>query len=195
MNPYNEKYILASASPRRSELLSQVGLEFRVEVADCDEETRESDPARMVQELALRKAMAVAEKHPEEIVIGADTVVVYEDEIMGKPADEKEALDMLMYLSGRTHMVMTGVAIVCKNRGIERVFAELTQVSMYENDRDLLKRYIASGEPMDKAGSYGIQGRGAILVRSISGDYNNVVGLPVSALFRELSEIQGSMES
>jgi septum formation protein len=90
---------------------------------------------------------------------------------------------------------MTGVAIVCKNRGIERVFAELTQVSMYENDRDLLKRYIASGEPMDKAGSYGIQGRGAILVRSISGDYNNVVGLPVSALFRELSEIQGSMES
>ena len=195
MNPYNEKYILASASPRRSELLCQVGLEFRVEVADCDEETRESDPARMVQELALRKAMAVAEKHPEEIVIGADTVVVYEDEIMGKPADEKEALDMLMYLSGRTHMVMTGVAIVCKNRGIERVFAELTQVSMYENDRDLLKRYIASGEPMDKAGSYGIQGRGAILVRSISGDYNNVVGLPVSALFRELSEIQGSMES
>ena len=195
MNPYNEKYILASASPRRSELLSQVGLEFRVEVADCDEETRESDPARMVQELALRKAMAVAEKHPEEIVIGADTVVVYEDEIMGKPADEKEALDMLMYLSGRTHMVMTGVAIVCKNRGIERVFAELTQVSMYENDRDLLKRYIASGEPMDKAGSYGIQGRGAILVRSISGDYNNVVGLPVSALFRELSEIQGSLES
>ena len=189
MNPFDEHFILASASPRRRELLAQIGLDFTVEVADCNENTSETDPARMVQELALRKANAVAEKHPDEIVIGADTVVVYEDEIMGKPADEKEALDMLMYLSGRTHAVLTGVSIICKNRGIERKFVELTQVSMYENDRDLLKKYIATGEPMDKAGAYGIQGRGAILVRSISGDYNNVVGLPVASVFRELSTI------
>ncbi|MCR5452084.1 MAG: Maf family protein [Lachnospiraceae bacterium] len=189
MNPFEEHFILASASPRRSELLKQIGLDFTVEVSECDENINEDDPVKMVEALSFRKASAVSDKHKDAIVIGADTVVAYENEILGKPEDEKEALDMLMFLSDRTHIVCTGVSVISPLRGIYHTFSEVTEVTMYENDRDLLKKYISTKEPLDKAGAYGIQGRGAILVSQINGDYNNVVGLPVSRLFRELIKL------
>ena len=121
-------------------------------------------------------------------MLGADTIVVYDGEILGKPVDENEALDMLMLLSGRRHEVYTGVSLLWEAGGEERqkTFSCQTSVYMYENDRDFLKRYIATGEPLDKAGAYGIQGMGALLVERIDGDYNNVVGLPLSRVVADM---------
>ncbi|SCW73294.1 septum formation protein [Lachnospiraceae bacterium C10] len=184
--------ILASASPRRSELLKQTGLTFTVDVSDADENCDATDPEQYVIELSRRKASAVAPKHPNHLIIGADTVVVYDDEILGKPKDEKEALDMLMYLSGRTHQVVTGVTLLrTSDSGIllSKTFAEVTNVTMYKNDRYFLQRYIDTKEPMDKAGAYGIQGMGALLVEKIEGDYNTVVGLPLARVCRELADL------
>ncbi len=184
--------VLASASPRRSELLTQSGLSFSVDVSDSDENCDATDPQAYVMELSKRKATAVCEKHPNSLIIGADTIVVYDDEILGKPKDEKEALDMLMYLSGRTHRVMTGVTLLrTSDTGIllHKTFVEITNVTMYQNDRDFLQRYIQTKEPMDKAGAYGIQGMGALLVEKIEGDYNTVVGLPLARVCRELADL------
>jgi septum formation protein len=180
--------VLASGSPRRKELLEQVGLTFSIDVADVDENLEEDRPASLVEQLSRKKALAVLQRHPGAIVLGADTVVAYEDEILGKPKDEADALNMLSMLAGRVHHVYTGVTICSMEEGqpVMDTFHVCTKVSMYDTPRDLLEAYIRTGEPMDKAGAYGIQGMGAVLVKEIEGDYNNVVGLPVSEVFRRL---------
>lgn len=182
------KYILASASPRRRELLARTGLEFTVIPSNVKETITESKPSDIVMELSRQKAMDVWKHHADtdDVVIGADTIVVYRDEILGKPADEAEALDMLSMLADRTHQVYTGVTII---RGTKiHTFHECTDVTFYPIYREDLLRYIATGDPLDKAGAYGIQGDFSIHVKCIRGDYNNVVGLPIGRLYQELKE-------
>ncbi|MCL2195061.1 MAG: Maf family protein [Oscillospiraceae bacterium] len=182
--------ILASASPRRHELLTAAGFSFTVYAPDIDETiapgVRPKDAAR---ELACQKAAAVAALYPGACVIAADTIVVVDGEILGKPADEADAARMLRQLSEREHTVITGV---CMQKDTRRVaFAEQTQVQFYPLTDDEIARYVATGEPMDKAGAYGIQGRGAVLVKGIVGDFYNVMGLPTSAI-RHLQSLQDS---
>lgn len=183
------KYILASASPRRKELLARTGLAFTVIPSTITETITESAPPAIVKELARQKAMDVWKRcaNRDDVVIGADTIVVYKDEILGKPADESEALDMLSMLSDRTHQVYTGVSIIQETTS--NTFFECTQVTFYPISREDLLRYIATGDPLDKAGAYGIQGDFSIHVKSIQGDYNNVVGLPVGRLYQELKKL------
>lgn len=183
------KYILASASPRRKELLARTGLHFTVIPSNVPETITESVPSDIVMELARQKAMDVWKNHADmpDVVIGADTIVVYKDEILGKPADESEALDMLSMLADRTHQVYTGVSII-QGTSIH-TFYECTHVTLYPIDRQDLLRYIATGDPLDKAGAYGIQGDFSIHVKSIQGDYNNVVGLPIARLYQELKKL------
>lgn len=178
--------ILASGSPRRRELLGIAGLEFEVIVADIEEKIPEgATPQEAVMSLAMQKAEAVAVQYPESTVIGADTVVVCDGKILGKPKDESDAFDMLKSLSGRIHTVCTGAAII---RGSEtKNFCEVTEVEFHELTDDEIRAYVKTGEPMDKAGAYGIQGKGCVLVKRINGDYFNVVGLPVSRVYRELN--------
>ncbi len=182
------KYILASASPRRKELLARTGIPFTVIPSRIPETITESEPSAIVMELASQKAMDVWKNHADmdDVVIGADTIVVYKDEILGKPADESEALDMLSMLADRTHQVYTGVSII---HGAQiNTFYECTQVTLYPIYREDLLRYIATGDPLDKAGAYGIQGDFSIHVKSIQGEYNNVVGLPIGRLYQELRD-------
>ena len=197
--------ILASASPRRKALLEQIGMEFEICPAKGEEVITESRPDAVVSELSRQKAEEVAagvltynEQHPDLatpqdiLVIGADTVVAYGDEIFGKPKDEADAGRMLTLLQGNTHSVYTGITLVFidkSGRTGEYCFFEKTDVTMYPMDEDEINRYIATGEPMDKAGSYGIQGRCAIYIKQIEGDYNNVVGLPVARLYQELRRV------
>lgn len=197
--------ILASGSPRRKELLEQLGLCFEVCPAVGGEHTQQTHPKRVVMELASGKAREVAgriraygdahkrETSPQDIlVIGADTVVSVCGQILGKPKDEEDAFRMLSLLSGKTHEVYTGVALVfleTSGRAGEHLFYEKTSVQMSRMDDTEIRNYIATGEPMDKAGAYGIQGKCAVYIDGIEGDYNNVVGLPVAALYRELKKI------
>ncbi len=201
--------ILASASPRRRELLEQAGWEFEICPARGEEVITKELPEEIVVELAGQKAREVAAmvrayqgRHadlmiPQDIlVIGADTVVSCPDggveKILGKPGDSQDAHRMLAMLSGKTHAVYTGVAFVflssCGRAG-EHLFYEKTDVSVRALDEEEIRRYIATGEPMDKAGAYGIQGKFAIYIDKIAGDYNNVVGLPVAAVYRELKKL------
>ena len=179
--------ILASASPRRSELMTLAGFRFDVICADIDEIVPEKAmPQEVVMSLALQKAQAVAKDHRKSAVVGSDTVVALDGKILGKPRSEKEAVEMLRSLSGRIHKVYTGVAIICGEKVTS--FFEETEVEFYPlTDQEILD-YVATGEPMDKAGAYGIQGRGAVLVKRINGDYFNVMGLPISKVYRELKD-------
>lgn len=179
--------ILASASPRRSELMTLAGFRFDVVCADIDEIVPEKAlPQEVVMSLALQKAQAVAKDHRKSAVVGSDTVVALDGKILGKPRSEKEAAEMLRSLSGRIHKVYTGVAIVFGEKVTS--FFEETEVEFYTlTDQEILD-YVATGEPMDKAGAYGIQGRGAVLVKRINGDYFNVMGLPISKVYRELKD-------
>ena len=179
------KIVLASSSPRRRELLTQAGVEYIVDPASIDEVTSETLPAKVVEDLSRQKALAVAANHKGEIVLAADTVVAFDDKILGKPKDEEDAFNMLTELSGRVHQVYTGVTIVDEDGNV-KTFSECTKVSMYNNSPETIRSYIASKEPMDKAGAYGIQGLGAVLVQGIEGDYNNVVGLPLARVYRVL---------
>lgn len=197
--------ILASASPRRRELLEQIGLDFVVCPARGKEVINSRIPNEVVMELSCQKAEEVASmikvygKEHEELmtpqdlmVIGADTVVSVEGQILGKPRDEADAARMLSLLSGREHEVYTGVALVfldSSQRAGKHVFYEKTSVFMKDMSEREIQRYIATGEPMDKAGAYGIQGKCAIFVDKIDGDYNNVVGLPLAAIYRELRKL------
>lgn len=184
--------ILASASPRRRELLAQAGLAFEVVPSGWEESAPAGfSPQQRVQALARGKAQDVARLHPQDVVIGADTLVFLDGEPLGKPHSQKEAADMLARLSGRTHQVMTGVCILAPG-GKEICFAAETEVTFYPLGEEEIAAYIATGEPMDKAGAYGIQGRGAVLVRSICGDYNNVVGLPLAETVRALRELNAA---
>ncbi len=179
------KLILASASPRRRELLSLTGLPFTVMAGNGEEIISTEDPARAVSELSRQKAEAVLLRAEDgDTVIGADTVVALDGRILGKPADKADAFRMLRMLQGRDHAVYTGVTILKKNSGTAPVtFAERTAVHVLPMSDEEIRAYIATGEPMDKAGAYGIQGRFAVYVAGIEGDYQNVVGLPVSRLY------------
>lgn len=183
-----KKIILASASPRRKEILEQMGLSFTVIPARGEEHPVCTRPAEVVKELALKKAEEVAASLEEPaLVIGSDTVVAYQEEILGKPRDEADAFRMLKLLQGAEHTVYTGVAAVDTQSGRTAVhFASETEVSMYPMPEEWIWEYIRSGEPMDKAGAYGIQGLGSMLVQGIRGDYFNVMGLPVCAFGQAL---------
>lgn len=183
--------ILGSASPRRRELLAQIGFEFEVITSDAKEESFEASPSKMVRELSANKAWAVwemlsEEKRLESIVIGADTIVYSDGEVLGKPADTEDAFNMIKRIAGRTHSVFTGVTVISKETVIS--FAEETKVSVYPMTDDEIMAYINRGTCMDKAGSYGIQNEFAAYVKGIEGDYNNVVGLPVARLYQEMKK-------
>lgn len=186
--------ILASQSPRRQELIANITPSFRVIVSQAEEKLPEGiAPEEAPVYLAGIKAEAVAAAHPDEVVIGADTVVILDGEILGKPRDQADAERMLRALSGREHTVITGCAICGFGRRV--TFSEQTRVTFYPlSDREIAA-YIATGEPFDKAGAYGIQGKGCVLVQRIEGDFFNVVGLPVAKLKRELEAFDTSLSS
>ena len=184
-----DRIILASQSPRRKYLLEKAGLVFEVMPSHVDENTIGlSTPAHYVKELAEAKAQEIAEKHPHSWIIGADTIVMIDDRILGKPASEDEARSMLRQLSGRVHQVYTGVCICCITRGRSWSQAVVTDVRFKHLTDAEINWYIQSGEPFDKAGAYAIQGLGTFLVRRISGSYTNVVGLPVCEVIEYLIE-------
>jgi len=181
--------ILASQSPRRKELLQQMGLRgFKIDAPDVDETIEGNlSPGQIVEELSLRKALAVAEEADEDdLIIAADTVVALEGAVLGKPEDEGSAFSMLSALSGNRHYVYTGVTVLCGERVVTQ--HEVTTVTFRELEAEEISNYIATGEPMDKAGAYGIQGLGALLVSGINGDYFNVMGLPIYRLGRILAD-------
>lgn len=182
------RFILASQSPRRDEILNEVGLEHIVMPSFAEENISKSiPPEKYVMELALLKGADVAKKAKKgDYVISADTVVVFENEIMGKPKDFEDALSMLMKLSGKSHRVLTGYCVIDCGSGNSAVRYEETIVKFCDFDEKTAKKYIRRGESMDKAGAYGIQGKGRLLVEKIDGDYFNVVGLPVCALAKML---------
>lgn len=179
--------ILASQSPRRQELLRLFGIPFRVQVADIDETMDENkSPFDEVARVSKAKAAAVAHNE-EDVVIAADTIVVCEGKIMGKPHSQQEAKQMLRLLSGRDHQVMTGVTVL--RRENVQVFTEVTDLHFRPLTEKEIERYVLSGEPMDKAGAYGIQGGAALFCEKMSGDYYNVMGLPVCRLGQVLKEL------
>ena len=222
----NKKIILASASPRRRELLTQIGLDFDVVVSETEEKITSTEPAKVVEELSAQKAEAVWEKlcsmtasqgsvtnaerldegsevfEPEQtsgettmtdtLVLGADTVVACDGKILGKPADTEAAAAMLTMLQGRGHEVYTGVTILYEENGERKTltFHEKTTVHFYPMTDAQIREYVATGDPMDKAGAYGIQGLCARYISGIAGDYNNVVGLPVGRVYQELHGLQ-----
>ena len=185
-----QKIVLASGSPRRRELMHQMGLDdFEILPAKGEENAPEAlTPAQLVEQLALQKAREVAALRPDCAVIGADTVVALGDEVLGKPESEARAKEMLRALSGRHHQVYTGVSLIMAKGGQvhTRTFFEATDVTFYPISKEDLRSYTETGDSLDKAGAYGIQGPFAIHVKCIRGDYNNVVGLPVSRLYQEL---------
>lgn len=179
------RFILASQSPRRQELIGYILSEYEVIVSDAQEILPDGiAPEDVPAYLAGIKAQTVASEHPDDVVIGADTVVILDDQVLGKPKDEDDAFHMLRALSGKAHTVITGCAII--QNGRMTTFADHTRVEFYPlSDREILD-YIATGEPFDKAGAYGIQGKGSVLVKCIEGDFFNVMGLPVARLKREM---------
>ena len=204
--------VLASASPRRQELLRNAGISFITEAADVDETPLPGEAARTCAErLAREKAITISRRHPHEFVLGADTVVVVDQQILNKPMDEADAARMLQLLSGRTHQVITGVCLVtpldgnrsCDAKGNPRlaqsyqtvsrenrelkIASETTLVTMDQISEQDIREYISTGEPMDKAGAYAIQGRASRWIPRIEGDYTNVVGLPVALVYRMLN--------
>ena len=204
------KYVLASGSPRRKELLTQVGLEFEIQAAQGEEFTTKKLPWEIVEELSAQKASEVASKYnvnldEKAVIIGADTIVAYGDEIMGKPKDKEDAVRMLTTLQNNVHQVYTGVTLIIANTGEKITFHEKTDVYMYPMSLSQIEAYVDTGEPMDKAGDticntqypwegkaggYGIQDAfGKKYIKGISGDYYNVVGLPVSRLYQELVKL------
>lgn len=179
--------ILASQSPRRRELLGLFRLPFTVRVADIDETMDPTlPPAREVARVSEKKARAI-ERGPEDIVIAADTIVVLGDRVLGKPADENQAEEMLTALSGRDHQVMTGLTVLRGRRALTAT--EITDIHFRPLSPGEIRRYIATGEPMDKAGAYGIQGGAALFAEKMNGDYYNVMGLPVCRLWQMLREL------
>lgn len=204
--------ILASASPRRQELLSQVGLRYRVCVSQCEEEATKTNPDEMVKELSMGKATDVALRilkgqakdsdgeliEGDVIVVGADTLVFLEDKPMGKPADRTDAHRMLSELSGRTHEVKTGITMLAIHKGkIDHgvSFSETTKVSFFTLTETEILEYIATNEPMDKAGAYAIQGEAGKFVSRIDGDFSNVVGLPIGAVYQNLKTMKAGLQA
>ena len=182
-----KRFIVASASPRRRELLSMTGFEFEIIPSDADETLPQNIGAyEAVKELSKRKAVSVWEENKDAVVLGCDTVVALDDIILGKPETEEEAEKMLSTLSGREHCVYSGVCITDGEN--TRQFVGSARVKFYELSKETIKSYIATKDPMDKAGSYGIQGIGSVLVEKIEGDYFTIVGLPLAKTARVLKE-------
>jgi septum formation protein len=180
--------ILASQSPRRRELLSLVGITHAVQPADIDEtQWPNEDPRAYCERLARGKVAAVAEREPDALVVGSDTIVILDGDVLGKPADDAEARATLAQLSGRSHVVMTAVAV--RWRGEVRSAVEQVGVTFHSLSAAEIAAYVATGEPMDKAGAYGIQGYGATIVARVDGDYFAVMGLPLQRLVRLLAEL------
>lgn len=188
--------VLASASPRRQELLLAAGIAFTVQPADIDETPlREESPRECAERLAREKALTVFQSHPQDYVLGADTIVVIEKQILGKPRDASDAMRMLRLLAGRTHAVITGVCVVepvGSGQGSVgskiNAASEITLVTFCDLSDDEIRDYVSTGEPMDKAGAYAIQGIASRWIPRIEGDYSNVVGLPVALVYRMLRE-------
>lgn len=185
-----KEYVLASASPRRREILDNLGIDFDIVISNANEDKidKNSMPINLyVQELALIKAAAAAEvlnrgKNNKSIIISADTVVCCDNKILGKPKNKEDAFNMLSMLSGRSHEVYSGICVMRMSDGFAVADYEKTSVTFKKLSPDTIKRYIETNEPMDKAGAYAIQGKGAVLIEKLNGDYFNVVGLPVSKL-------------
>ena len=190
-----KKIVLASGSPRRKEILAKMGVSFSVVVSQGEENADFADPVKTVEKLSRDKALTVAEQLKEEkipcVILGADTVVAFNGKILGKPADKEDAFHTLMELQGKTHQVYTGVTILKKENEKWNcyTFCERTDVEFYPVTQEEIKEYIETGEPMDKAGSYGIQGSFGMYVKGICGDYNNVVGLPAGRLLFEFKKL------
>ena len=179
--------ILASASPRRKEILELADLKFDILPSNAQEITTKTAPNEVVMELASIKAKDIYEKSEKQsMIVGADTVVAYQGQILGKPTDEADAKRMLTMLSGQTHEVYTGVCVI-EDEQI-KTFYEETKVTFYEISDEQIDRYIKTGEPMDKAGSYGIQGKAAVFIKGIEGDYYNVVGFPIARFLQEITK-------
>ncbi|NLX18697.1 MAG: septum formation protein Maf [Desulfobulbus sp.] len=176
----SQPLILASSSPRRKDLLSLTGLAFQIVPAVIDESSLPSEePEDFAKRMATEKALQIAHLYTEACVVGADTVVTHGNRIFGKPRNQEEALTMLKSLQGKTHTVITGFALMMKHRGMFKADTEVTAVTFGTFDEAVLTSYVGTGEPMDKAGAYGIQGAGGFLIREICGSYSNVVGLPM----------------
>ena len=189
MNFLREKLVLASSSPRRAELLNRAGWPHEVMVAGIDESVRPNeDAATYVERLARSKAEAVAQRLEEGVVLGADTTVVVENQILGQPQDDGDARRMLRLLSGKWHDVLTGVALL-RVGGETRVAHETTRVRFAEMSESEIDWYIASGEPVGKAGAYGIQGKAALFIEEIEGDYFNIMGLPIRLVYELAQKI------
>lgn len=184
-----QNMILASGSPRRKELLEQLGWQFIIAAAEGEEITQQTKPECIVRELSYQKAMEIAAKASDgDIVIGADTMVSYEGRMLGKPGNEEEACEMLQSLQGEIHQVHTGVTVVIRSKEDFEYFTfdETTDVEMYPMTKIQIREYVATKEPMDKAGAYAIQGIAAKYVKGIRGEYSNVVGLPIARLYQEM---------
>lgn len=179
--------ILASGSPRRRELLARLSINFTVEVPDVDEtRRRDESPENYVLRMACTKAADIGTAYPDTWVVGADTIVILDEDVLTKPQSRATAEDMLMRLSGREHQVRTGFCVFCSNEQVRIVDSSLSRVCFQSFDRTWAQAYVNTGEPMDKAGGYGIQGQGGVLVERIDGSYSNVVGLPMAELVRVL---------
>lgn len=186
------KYILASKSPRRKELLSLVVNEFEIDSVETKEEIDETIPfTKAIEKIAMQKAEAVSNKHPHDMIISADTIVTLGNKRYGKPKDEEDAVKMLQELSGSTHEVITGVCLYCNGKA--HTFSSVSKVEFYPLTQEEINWYVDSKEPLDKAGAYGIQGLGSLLVKEIQGDYYSIMGLPISMLKRELAKFESTL--
>ena len=185
------KIILASQSPRRQELLNNIGVTFEIIKSNFSEDISDTNksPETIAEELAYGKAKDVSDKLDSGVILGADTIVVFEGEIYGKPKDEEDANRMLNILSGNTHQVITGVSIIDKDNNKTLIGHEVTNVTFNKLTQDEIKEYIKSGDYKGKAGGYGIQNKGSILINKIEGCYFNVVGLPINKVYRMLKEL------
>ena len=185
------KFILASSSPRRRDLLLRLQIPFDIIPPDVDESIIASDgnPEIYCTSLAELKANDISQHYPNELVIGADTIVVLDDQIIGKPYDKPQAQNMLRILSGKTHQVYTGVYMKCKEKKLHHLFAEVTMVTFRNLDERDISHYIESCTPYDKAGSYGIQDWSTVFIKEINGCYDNVVGFPISRFYQELKKL------
>ncbi len=186
--------ILASASPSRRELLEQIGVNFSIKPSTCEEVITETSPKKVVESLSLQKAADVAKNEGiNTITIGSDTIVAMDDKIFGKPKDREDAFNMLKALSGKTHQVYTGVTFIIKHKDMDNfiihTFHSKTDVVMKEMTESEINWYLDTNEPYDKAGAYAIQGYSAIFIDKINGDYNTVVGLPVSMIYSEFKKL------
>jgi septum formation protein len=182
-----KKIILASKSPRRKQILEQFGLNFEVEVSDFDEsQIAFKTPIEMVEKLSFEKAKIIAERNPDAVIIGADTIVIFKNEIIGKPKSEKDAIRILNLLSGNMHEVVTGFTVMEDKKSITSYVSSRVKFKQLSDAE--ITTYVATGEPMDKAGGYGIQSKGGLFIERIAGDYFNVVGLPIFALAEVLRD-------